>query len=93
MRQRWWMLRVLPVVATVLIYSFAFVASSVAVAEVSASPGGVALRGLIKAVLPLAFFLLLMTVIARTIRVWHFLFISSSLDSSALELGERHASK
>ena len=87
------LLLLLPFIALVLIYSIPFVASSYAVAEVSASPGGFPLRWLIKAVLPLAFFLLLMTVIARTIRVWHFLFISSSLDSSALELGERHASK
>jgi len=87
------LLLLLPFIALVLIYSIPFVASSYAVAEVSASPGGLPLRWLIKAVLPLAFFLLLMTVIARTIRVWHFLFISPSLDSSALELGERHASK
>jgi TRAP-type mannitol/chloroaromatic compound transport system permease small subunit len=77
----------------VLIYSVPFVASSYAGAEVSASPGGLPLRWLIKAVLPVAFFLLLMTVIARMIRVWHFLFLSSHLDSSAVNDGDRHASK
>ena len=87
------LLLLLPFIAIVLIYSIPFVASSYAVSEVSASPGGLPLRWLIKAVLPLAFFLLLMTAVARTIRVWHFLFISSSVDSSVLELGERHASK
>ena len=51
------------------------------------------MRWLIKAVLPMAFFLLLMTVLARTIRVWHFLFLSSPLDSSELNLGDRHAGK
>ena len=87
------LLLLLPFIALVLIYSVPFVASSYAVAEVSASPGGLPLRWLIKAVLPVAFFLLLMTVIARMIRVWHFLFLSSHLDSSAVNDGDRHASK
>ena len=87
------LLLLLPFITLVLIYSIPFVASSYAVAEVSASPGGLPLRWLIKAVLPLAFLLLLMTVIARTIRVWHFLFIDARSDSSSANLGDHLASK
>ena len=87
------LLLLLPFITLVLIYSIPFVASSYAVAEVSASPGGLPLRWLIKAVLPLAFLLLLMTVIARTIRVWHFLFFDSRSDSSTANLGDHLASK
>ena len=87
------LLLLLPFIMLVLIYSIPFVASSYAVAEVSASPGGLPLRWLIKAVLPLAFLLLLMTVIARTIRVWHFLFFDSRSNSPLVKPGDRHASK
>lgn len=71
------LLLLLPFVALVLIYSIPFVASSFAVSEVSASPGGLPMRWLIKAALPLGFALLLMTVVARLLRVWHLLFLGS----------------
>ena len=69
-------LLVLPFIALVLIYSVPFVQSSYLVGEVSASPGGLPLRWLIKAALPLGFFLLLLTVLARLLRVWEFLFFA-----------------
>ena len=72
------LLLLLPFIALVLIYSIPFVASSFAVSEVSASPGGLPMRWLIKAALPLGFALLLMTVVARLLRVWHLLFLGST---------------
>ena len=70
-------LLLLPFIALILVYSIPFVASSYAVAEVSASPGGLPLRWLIKAALPLGFGLLLLTVVSRLLRVWHFLFLET----------------
>lgn len=69
------LLLLLPFIALILIYSVPFVASSFEAGEVSNSPGGLPFRWLIKAALPLGFFLLLLTVAARLIRVWHFLFL------------------
>ena len=80
-------LLLLPFIALILIYSMPFVASSYAVAEVSASPGGLPLRWLIKAALPLGFGLLLLTVISRLLRVWHFLF----LETPGAVQGDAHA--
>jgi TRAP-type mannitol/chloroaromatic compound transport system permease small subunit len=42
--------------------------------EVSASPGGLPLRWLIKAMLPIGFALLAIAAISRLTRVWSFLF-------------------
>ena len=81
------LLLLLPFIALILIYSMPFVASSYAVAEVSASPGGLPLRWLIKAALPLGFGLLLLTVISRLLRVWHFLF----LETPSAAQGDAHA--
>jgi TRAP-type mannitol/chloroaromatic compound transport system permease small subunit len=67
----------LPFIALILIYSVPFVASSYALAEVSASPGGLPLRWLIKAALPLGFSLLLLTVLSRLLRVWSLLFVAT----------------
>ena len=64
----------LPFIALVLIYSLPFVASSFALNEISPSPGGLPLRWLIKAFMPLGFVLLLLAVLARLSRVWAFLF-------------------
>ena len=80
-------LLLLPFIALILIYSMPFVASSYAVAEVSASPGGLPLRWLIKATLPLGFGLLLLTVTSRLLRVWHFLF----LEMPSAAQGDAHA--
>ena len=63
-----------PFIALVLIYSVPFVLSSYRLDEVSPSPGGLSMRWLIKAMLPLGFVLLLLAVVSRLTRVWAFLF-------------------
>ena len=80
-------LLLLPFIALILIYSVPFVASSYALAEVSASPGGLPLRWVIKAALPLGFSLLLLTVLSRLLRVWTLLFIATHEDAQ----GDIHA--
>ena len=65
---------VLPFIALVLIYSLPFVVISFEISEVSASPGGLPFRWLIKAMLPAAFLLLFLAAISRLSRVWAFLF-------------------
>ena len=69
------LLFLIPFIALILIYSVQFVSSSFGVGEVSPLPGGLPYRWVIKAILPLGFALLLLTVFARLIRVWYFLFI------------------
>ncbi|NJN50429.1 MAG: TRAP transporter small permease subunit [Gammaproteobacteria bacterium] len=68
------LLLLLPFIALMLIYSVPFVAHSFSLSEVSVAPGGLPLRWLIKAMLPLGFLLLLIASIARLTRVWVFLF-------------------
>ena len=68
------LLFVLPFIALVLVYSVRFVAVSYDIAEISPSPGGLPYRWLMKAVLPVAFLLLLLAVTSRLSRVWAFLF-------------------
>ena len=67
-------LLLLPFCTLILIYAVPFVSFSWAMDEVSASPGGLPLRWLIKAMLPIGFALLAMAAISRLIRVWCFLF-------------------
>jgi TRAP-type mannitol/chloroaromatic compound transport system permease small subunit len=69
------LLLLVPFIALVLVYGVPFVVSSFELAEVSSSPGGLPLRWLIKAALPVAFGLLALAVIARLSRVWSFLFL------------------
>ena len=69
------LLLLLPFVALILIFSVRFVESSWTAGEVSSSPGGLPLRWLIKAVLPLGFGLLLLSALSRLLRVWYFLFL------------------
>ena len=68
------LLALLPFIVLVLVYSLPFVAQSWALSEVSQAPGGLPLRWLIKAVLPLGFLLLLLATLSRLSRVWVFLF-------------------
>ena len=72
------LLFLLPFIALVLIYSVQFVTSSYLVGEVSPSPGGLPYRWAMKAILPLGFALLLLTVFARLLRVWSLLFIEAT---------------
>ncbi len=76
------LLFLLPFIALILIYGVPFVISSYALGEVSVSPGGLPLRWLIKAALPLGFALLLLSVCSRLLRVWHFLFLANSTPGS-----------
>lgn len=76
------LLFLLPFIALILIYSVPFVLSSYDLGEVSASPGGLPLRWLIKAALPAGFALLLLSVISRLLRVWHCLFLAEPLSNT-----------
>lgn len=63
-----------PFIALVLVYSVPFVVSAWRVGEVSQAPGGLPMRWLIKAVLPLGFVLLALAATARLTRVTALLF-------------------
>lgn len=71
------LLLLLPFIALILIYSVPFVSSSFALSERSQAPGGLPLRWLIKAALPLGFTLLLLATISRLSRVWAALFFKA----------------
>jgi len=75
------LLLLIPFIALVVIYGIPFVQSSFAVNEVSSSPGGLPLRYLIKAVLPIGFLLLGFAVVSRLSRVWTFLFLKEQPDA------------
>lgn len=68
------LLLLLPFVSLVLVFSVPFVAASFAVGEVSQAPGGLPLRWLIKAALPVAFGILGLAALARLSRATAFLF-------------------
>jgi TRAP-type mannitol/chloroaromatic compound transport system permease small subunit len=68
----------LPFIALILIYSVQFVSSSYSVGEVSPSPGGLPYRWAMKAILPMGFTLLLLSVVARLIRIWSLLFLEKA---------------
>ena len=68
------MLLLLPFVAMVLIYAAPFVINSFLDNEVSASPGGLPFRWLIKSMLLIGFGLLLVAALSRLTRVFAFLF-------------------
>lgn len=70
------LLFLMPFIALIIIFGIPFVISSFELSEISQSPGGLPYRWAIKACLPLGFFLLLLTVISRLIRVWTFLFLT-----------------
>ena len=67
------LLLLLPFIVVVVWYGWPFVAHSFAVSEISPSPGGLPFRWLLKAVLPIAFVLLLVAVASRLSRMWAFL--------------------
>ena len=68
------LLLLLPFVILVLLFAIPFVITSYELGEVSSAPGGLPLRWLIKAALPIAFLLLLLATLSRLSRVWAFLF-------------------
>ena len=67
------LLLLMPFIAMALIFSIPFVAHSWSVSETSPSPGGLPFRWFLKGVLPAAFFLLLLAVIARLSRLGAYL--------------------
>lgn len=69
-------LGLLPFVAMMIIYGIPFVADSLKTGEISASPGGLGGRWLIKSVLVIGFVLLGLAAISRLLRLWSFLFFS-----------------
>jgi TRAP-type mannitol/chloroaromatic compound transport system permease small subunit len=85
-------LLLLPFVTLVLVYGIPFVAESFASSEVSQAPGGLPMRWLMKAVLPLGFALLGLAALARLTRVCVYLFRHDSTRSAgnANVNGERH---
>lgn len=64
----------LPFILLVLIYSWPFVVTSYQINEISAAPGGLPYRWLMKAMLPVGFLLLLLATVSRLSRTWRFLF-------------------
>ncbi|MBX3706280.1 MAG: TRAP transporter small permease subunit [Pseudomonadales bacterium] len=72
------LLLLLPFIALILWASIPFVRSSYLLNEVSQAPGGLPLRWIIKAMLPLGFLLLLLAALSRFSRVWALLFATDS---------------
>lgn len=62
-----------PFVVVVIWFAVPFVTASFALSEISASPGGLPFRWLVKAVLPIAFLFLLVAMASRLTRLWAFL--------------------
>ena len=67
------LLLLLPFIIMILIFAEPFVAHSFSVSEKSQAPGGLPLRWLLKAAIPIAFLLLLAAVSARLSRLWAYL--------------------
>jgi len=84
------LLMLLPFIALVLAFGIPFVRSSYAASEISQAPGGLPLRWLIKAMLPLGFVLLLLAALSRFSRIWVFLFFRSDTTSGRLPTGNAH---
>jgi len=86
------LLLLLPFVTLVVVYGVPFVADSYAASEVSQAPGGLPLRWLIKAILPLGFALLGLAALARLTRVFVFLFTDRDAppSSDSMPMEERH---
>lgn len=72
------LLLLLPFLALILFFSVPYVIDSFRFGEISQAPGGLPYRWLIKAMLPLGFFLLMLSTIARLTRVWSFLFLTKA---------------
>lgn len=72
------LLLLLPFLLLILIFSIPFVADSFRFSEISQAPGGLPFRWLIKAMLPIGFFLMLLSTLARLSRVWSFLFLTQA---------------
>lgn len=78
-------LLLLPFIVLVLIVSLPFVEHSWSVSEISQSPGGLPFRWFLKAIVPAAFVLLLLGVMARLSRVWAFITTDTAAEARAGE--------
>ena len=67
------LLLLLPFVVMILVFSIPFVMHSFEVGEISASPGDLPFRWLLKAMIPTMLMLLLLAMISRLSRVWRLL--------------------
>lgn len=85
------LLLLLPFVGAVLVFSWPFVAHSWQVSEISASPGGLPFRWLLKGVLPAAFLLLLAAMISRLSRLWAYLAMPTDGQDQPLPSAENQA--
>jgi len=83
-------LLLLPFLALVLIFSVPFVWQSFKLSEVSQAPGGLPLRWLIKAMLPLGFLLLLLAALSRLTRVWAQIFQDGGATDRTARGGQHH---
>ena len=70
------LLFLLPFVLLIIGFSIPFVVSSFELNEVSQAPGGLPMRWLIKAALPVGFIFLFAATLSRLSRIWSFLFFS-----------------
>ena len=77
------LLLLLPFVVLMFVFGIPFVVESYEMHEVSQAPGGLPLRWLIKAMLPLGFLLLGVAAITRLTRVWRCLFPSNGTHRDA----------
>ncbi|MEM7019212.1 MAG: TRAP transporter small permease subunit [Pseudomonadota bacterium] len=67
------LLFLLPFVAMILVFSMPFVMHSFEAGEISASPGGLPFRWLLKAMIPATLILMLLAMLSRLSRIWRLL--------------------
>ena len=72
------LLGLLPFIAMMILYGIPFVLDSFKTGEISASPGGLGGRWLIKSVLVMGFVLLGLAAMSRVLRLWSFLFFKKT---------------
>ena len=72
------LLGLLPFIAMMILYGIPFVLDSFKTGEISASPGGLGGRWLIKSVLVMGFVLLGLAAMSRLLRLWSFLFFKKT---------------
>ena len=72
------LLGLLPFIAMMILYGIPFVLDSFETGEISASPGGLGGRWLIKSVLVMGFVILGLAAMSRVLRLWSFLFFKKT---------------
>lgn len=84
------LLLLLPFIALILLYAIPFAWSSYVMNEISQAPGGLPMRWIIKAMLPLGFALLLLATLSRLSRIWVFLFFRPDYADEPSNAGSAH---